>query len=70
MLKWISVTKYGALFGLLLLAIDFFWVRKSDKSHEKEVDALNHELQTLKAKMVDLQGNAKVRPAGSVEPNK
>ncbi len=60
MLEWISLTKYGAMFGLVLLAVDFFWVRKSDRSHEKELNSLNNELNTLKAKLFDLQENAKI----------
>lgn len=63
MLEWISITKYGAMFGLILLAVDFFWVRKSDKSHEKEVDALNNELNVLKAKLFDMQESAKISAA-------
>lgn len=63
MLEWISITKYGAIFGLILLAVDFFWVRNSDKNHERELEALNKELNTLKAKLFDMQENAKVSTA-------
>lgn len=63
MLEWIALTKYGAMLGLVLLVVDFVWVRSSNKSHEKEITALNSELNTLKAKLFDLQENAKISPA-------
>lgn len=63
MLKYISVMKYGAFLGLILLIVDILWDRSSAKVSEREKDALNHELNTLKAKLFDLQEAAKISPA-------
>lgn len=54
--------KYGAFLGLILLVVDVLWDRSSMKESEKQKDALTHELNTLKAKLFDLQEAAKVAP--------
>jgi hypothetical protein len=59
MLKLISLTKYGAIFGLLLLITDVIWSMISEKDLVKENSALNHELNTLKAKLFDMQEASK-----------
>jgi hypothetical protein len=63
MLKYISVMKYGAFVGLILLVVDVLWDRSTVKESEKQKDALTHELNTLKAKLFDLQEAAKVAPS-------
>jgi hypothetical protein len=55
MLKWISITKWGALFGLCLLIADAVWTFTSARKAEKENAILTHEINTLKAKLFDLQ---------------
>ena len=55
MLKWMSWMKYGAMVGLGLLIVDVFWDMATNKEREKEKSALNHEINTLKAKLFDLQ---------------
>ena len=59
LLKWISITKYGAMFGLLLLVADIAWVVMTNKKTEFEKNTLNNELTQLKAKLFDLQEAAK-----------
>lgn len=55
--------KYGAFVGLILLVVDVIWDRSTAKESEKQKDALTHELNTLKAKLFDLQEAAKVAPS-------
>lgn len=59
MLKWMSFMKWGAIFGLALLVLDVIWVYRSAGQNAKENAAVNHELNTLKAKLFDLQESAK-----------
>ena len=59
LLSWISVTKYGAMFGLLLLLIDIGWTYTLNKKNDFEKTSLTNELTTLKAKLFDLQEGAK-----------
>jgi uncharacterized membrane protein len=55
LLKFISLTKYGAILGLGLIITDFFWSWKAVKEGNKEKAALTHEVNVLKAKLFDLQ---------------
>jgi hypothetical protein len=59
-LKVMSWMKYGAMLGLALLIADVCWDFISQKDHQKEKAALSHELNTLKAKLFDLQESAKL----------
>lgn len=54
-LKWISVMKWGAIFGLLLVSLDVIWSWIINRDSQKEKAALTHELNTLKAKLFDMQ---------------
>ena len=63
-LQWISFMKFGAIFGMLLVIIDVSWSWIINRDSEKEKGVLIHELNTLKAKLFDLQEAAK----GSVPP--
>jgi hypothetical protein len=60
MLKMLSFFKWGAILGLALLITDVVWDLKTSRDHSKEKDALSHELNTLKAKLFDLQESTKV----------
>lgn len=51
--KWIT------LLGVILLVTDIVWSIIANKEQEKEKSALNHELNTLKAKLFDLQETAR-----------
>jgi len=55
MASLVTYFKYATLFGLLLLIIDVVWSFKINRETLKEKDALTHELNTLKAKLYDLQ---------------
>lgn len=55
MVSWVPAFKWVTLFGLLLLVADVLWVLSVNKESAKERDALQHELNTLKAKLFDLQ---------------
>lgn len=59
MLGWIPYFKWLTLFGLLLLVADFVWSYLLQRNALKEKAALTHELNTLKAKLFDLQEAAK-----------
>ena len=51
--------KYIAFFGIILVATDFVWSWIVNRDSQKEKAALTHELNTLKAKLFDLQEVAK-----------
>lgn len=62
MLKWMSVMKYGAFLGLVLLIADLVWALKVNRDEQKEKAVLAQENNTLKAKLFDLQEAAKQAP--------
>lgn len=55
MLKWMSLMKWGAILGLVLLIADAVWSFMTTRESEKEKALLTHEINTLKAKLFDLQ---------------
>lgn len=55
----ITIFKYGALFGLILFGVEVFWTWRDKKESEKQVEAMRHENNTLKAKVYDLTEAAK-----------
>jgi hypothetical protein len=70
MLKWMSLMKWGAFLGLVLLIADVVWSYLVTRESNKEKDVLTHEINTLKAKLFDLQEAAKNSAAQrSVNPN-
>src|SRR5690606_22086643 len=67
----IGLLKYGSFLGLFLLTINIIWDWRKAKRHEKEPDHLNHELNSLKAKLFDLQEESrKTESRPSPEPPK
>lgn len=60
MLKMLPMLKWGAILGLVLLITDVVWDMKTSRENNKEKDVLTHEINTLKAKLFDLQESAKV----------
>lgn len=67
----IWMIKYGAFFGLMLLATDIIWEWKSEREYKKNNDQLKNELTHLKAKLFDLQEDAKkVAPPPTPQQNK
>lgn len=59
MVQYVPLFKYVTLMGLVLLVVDFVWALRATKDLEKEKSAVNHELNTLKAKLFDLQEASK-----------
>lgn len=55
----IWMIKYGSFIGLILLVIDFVWLMRGEHHHDIERKKLEHEINTLKAKLFDLQEDAK-----------
>jgi hypothetical protein len=55
MQKKIWMIKYGSIIGVILLVVDFVWVMRDGKQQIQEKNALEHELNTLKAKLFDMQ---------------
>ncbi|MFM8911580.1 MAG: hypothetical protein ACKOE6_01525 [Flammeovirgaceae bacterium] len=51
--------KYGAFFGLILFITELVWTWRDSRSFEKEVEAMRHENNVLKAKVYDLTDGGK-----------
>jgi len=60
MVGWVWSFKWITLLGLILLIVDIVWAVSLYKEYQKEKDALNHELNTLKAKLFDMQEASKI----------
>lgn len=56
---YIPSFKYFAFFGLVLVAVDIIWTLTSNRNLGKEKSVLQNELNTLKAKLFDLQEELK-----------
>lgn len=59
LLTWISLSKYVSILGLILVITDIIWSFMTNKKHQEEKTSLINELTTLKAKLFDLQEDAK-----------
>lgn len=55
MVGWVPYFKWITLIGVVLVTIDFVWALVTAKNRDRERAALTHEVNTLKAKMFDLQ---------------
>ena len=55
MFGWVPYFKWVTLAGVVLVLIDFIWSWVATKDRQRERDALSHEVNTLKAKLFDLQ---------------
>lgn len=55
MAGWVPAFKWITLFGLLLLVIDLIWSWSIQRENDREKKTLHHELNTLKAKLFDMQ---------------
>lgn len=67
MFSWVPYFKWVTLLGVVLVIIDFAWASMALRENNKEKVALSHEVNTLKAKLFDLQeqitkGSAPQRP--------
>lgn len=59
----IWMLKYGSLLLLLLMTANVILHYRDNRRNQREKDQLNQELNTLKAKLYDLQEGAKKAPA-------
>lgn len=55
MFSWVPYFKWVTLLGVLLVVVDFVWASIATKDSNREKSALSHEINSLKAKMFDLQ---------------
>jgi hypothetical protein len=55
MFSWVPYFKWVTLLGVVLMIIDFVWAIASAKESNRETSVLSQEVNTLKAKMFDLQ---------------
>jgi hypothetical protein len=55
MISWIPSFKWITFLGVILVAVDIIWYLIAMKDANREKAALTHEVNTLKAKMFDLQ---------------
>jgi len=54
-LSWMNIMKWGTVLGLILVSIDVIWSWIINRDSQTEKAALTHELNTLKAKLFDMQ---------------
>lgn len=66
--KYIAWFKYITFFGIILVVTDVVWTWIVSRDTQKEHGALTHELNTLKAKLFDLQETAKQSDAAKNPP--
>jgi len=55
MFSWVPYFKWVTLLGVVLVVIDFIWSWVAVKDNQQEKAALSHEVNTLKAKLFDMQ---------------
>jgi len=63
MVKYIPWFKYGTLLGLVLVTVDVIWSWIINRDTQVEKEALTQEMNTLKAKLFDLQEESRKEPA-------
>jgi hypothetical protein len=70
MFSWVPYFKWVTLVGVLLVLVDFVWSWIASKDGGREKEALSHEVNTLKAKLFDLQEDMakKATPAKPINP--
>lgn len=55
MFSWVPYFKWVTLLGVVFVLIDFIWSWIAAKDRSRETEALSHEVNTLKAKLFDMQ---------------
>ena len=55
MFSWVPYFKWVTLAGVVLVVIDFIWAWAVVKERQREKEALANEVNTLKAKLFDIQ---------------
>jgi len=66
--QYIKLFKFITFFGIVLIVVDVVWTWIVTRDSQKEKAALTHELNTLKAKLFDLQEIAKESDAAKNAP--
>lgn len=66
--QYIGLFKYVTFFGIVLIVVDVIWSWIVSRDAKREKDMLSHELNTLKAKLFDLQEVAKEADATKDTP--
>lgn len=66
----IRMFKFITFFGLMLMVTDIIWTWIGSRDDRKENAALKHELNTLKAKLFDMQEATKQHEATKNAPGK
>ena len=62
MVGWVPAFKWITLLGVVLLIVDIVWAVSIHKAYEREKAAYAHEMNTLKAKLFDLQESNRAQP--------
>lgn len=65
----IGTFKFITFFGIMLIVTDIIWTWIANRDSRKENAALKHELNTLKAKLFDLQELTRQQEAAKDTPN-
>jgi hypothetical protein len=62
LLNYLSLFKWLTLIGVILIAVDFVWLRLDLGKQKKAEEGFRHENNVLKAKVYDMQEGAKPKP--------
>ena len=65
MFSWVPYFKWVTLLGVLFVIVDFIWSWIAGKDRNRETEALQHEVNTLKAKLFDMQEEITKKAASS-----
>jgi uncharacterized protein YlxW (UPF0749 family) len=65
MFSWVPYFKWVTLLGVIMVAVDFIWTSIEVRNRNNEKAALSHEVNTLKAKLFDMQEDVTKRASGS-----
>lgn len=62
MFSWVPYFKWVTLFGVALVLVDFGWAWIANRDRNREREALGNEVNTLKAKLFDIQESSRQAP--------
>lgn len=70
MFKWVPYFKWVTLLGVVFVLVDFIWSWVANRDRNREKEALAHEVNSLKAKLFDMQEDVAKRTStsGSIDP--
>ena len=69
MFSWVPYFKWVTLLGVVFVLVDFIWAWIASKDRDREKEALSHEVNTLKAKLFDLQEDVAKKAAAPKPTN-